>query len=152
MKKIKFIVSVLLSLATITGKAQEDGQLKETILRMDSMFFKAFNECDTLKSKAMFTADLEFYHDNGGLTKLAENIASIRHRCSQHYTVRRELVQGSSEVYPIRNFGAIQLGAHRFYYTPKGEKEKLDGTFRFVHIWKNDNGEWKISRVISFDH
>jgi hypothetical protein len=26
------------------------------------------------------------------------------------------------------------------------------GTFKFVMIWKNDNGNWKISRVISYDH
>ena len=59
---------------------------------------------------------------------------------------------GSVEVYPIKNFGAVQLGSHRFYFTPKGGKEVLDGTFRFIHVWKNDNGQWKIARVISFDH
>ncbi|MBO9154441.1 nuclear transport factor 2 family protein [Chitinophaga sp. GCM10012297] len=151
MKFLTFL-TILISIATLACGAQEVRSLKETIIRMDSIFFKAFNDCDTLKSKAMFTTDLEFYHDHGGLTRYEENNASIRHRCTQEYTVRRELVPGSMEVHPIKDFGAIQLGAHRFYYTPKGGKETLDGTFRFVHVWKNDNGEWKIARVISFDH
>src|ERR671913_361073 len=56
------------------------------------------------------------------------------------------------EVYPIKDYGAIQIGSHRFYYTEKGHEEKLDGTFKFIHIWKNVNGDWKISRVISYDH
>lgn len=126
--------------------------MQDTILRMDSIFFKAFNNCDTATTNGMFTKDLEFYHDRGGLTRYDENLASIRYRCSQDYKVRRELVPGTSEVFPIKDFGAIQLGSHHFYYTPKAGKEQLDGTFRFVHVWKNENGVWKIARVISFDH
>lgn len=100
----------------------------------------------------MFTTDLEFYHDRGGVTRYEENLVSIINRCTRDYTVRRELVAGTTEVFPVKDFGAIQLGSHRFYYTPKGGKEQLDGTFRFVHDWRNDSGHWKISRVISFDH
>lgn len=144
--------TAFLAIAMFTSKGQENKALLDTIVRMDSIFFKAFNACDTAKSKEMFTEDLEFYHDAGGLTGYEENNASIRNRCTRDYSVRRELVPGTTEVFPIKNFGAIQLGSHRFYYTPKGGTEKLDGTFRFVHVWKNDNGKWKISRVISFDH
>lgn len=147
-----FSILFLICISSFACLSQENANLKDTIARMDSIFFKAFNNCDTLTSKEMFTTDLEFYHDHGGLTGYEQNMASIRNRCSQDYHVRRELVQGSLEVYPIKNFGAIQIGSHRFYYTPKGGKEKLDGTFRFVHVWKNENGRWKIARVISFDH
>ncbi len=65
---------------------------------------------------------------------------------------RRELVPGTIEVFPIKDYGAIQLGSHRFYIRNKGEAEQLDGIFRFVHVWKNENGRWKIARVVSFDH
>jgi hypothetical protein len=146
------ILFLFLTMSAFVCDAQENENLTETISRMDSIFFKAFNDCDTMKLKAMFTTDLEFYHDHGGLTRYEENVASIRNRCTRDYTVRRELVPGTSEVYPIKNFGAVQLGSHRFYYTPKGGTEKLDGTFRFIHVWKNENGIWKIARVISYDH
>ena len=119
---------------------------------MDSVFFRAFNTCDVNTSKSLFTEDLEFYHDAGGLTNYAQNVNSIVQRCNRETKVRRELVNGSLEVFPIKDYGAVQIGSHRFYYTEKGQAEKLDGTFRLVHIWKNVNGDWKISRVISYDH
>ena len=126
--------------------------LYKTIASMDSVFFRAFNSCDVETSKSFFTEDLEFYHDAGGLTDYLQNIRSIEQRCSRETKVRRELVEGSLQVFPIKNFGAIEIGSHRFYYTEKGKEEKLDGTFKFVHIWKNVNGKWKMCRVISYDH
>lgn len=127
-------------------------ELTKKIAYMDSVLFQAFNTCDVNLSKSLFTEDLEFYHDAGGLTNYAQNVNLILQRCSRETKVRRELVKGSLEVYPIKDFGAIQIGSHRFYYTEKGQKETLDGTFKFVHIWKNVHGDWKISRVISYDH
>jgi hypothetical protein len=127
-------------------------ELTRKIAYMDSLLFYAFNTCDVNLSKSLFTEDLEFYHDAGGLTNYAQNVKSILQRCNRETKVRRELVKGTLEVFPIRDFGAVEIGSHRFYYTEKGQEEKLDGTFRFVHIWKNTNGDWKISRVISYDH
>jgi Domain of unknown function (DUF4440) len=132
--------------------SKEPSDLYKTIAAMDSIFFTAFNMCDTTKSKSLFTKDLEFYHDAGGLTNYEQNLQSIRYRCSSTNKVRRELVAGSVEVYPIKDYGAIQIGQHRFYYTEVGKEEQLDGTFKFIHIWMYKNKEWKISRVISFDH
>ena len=131
---------------------QQSRDLTKTIAEMDSLLFYAFNTCDINLSKSLFTEDLEFYHDAGGLTNYSQNVTLIIQRCSRETKVRRELVEGSLEVFPIKDFGAIQIGSHRFYYTEKGQDEKLDGTFKFVHIWKNVNGDWKISRVISYDH
>ncbi|WP_290795353.1 nuclear transport factor 2 family protein [Flavihumibacter sp. UBA7668] len=134
-----------------TSSASKDS-LYQVIQQMDSIFFHAFNTCDTTKSKALFTKDLEFYHDAGGLTNYEQNLNSIRYRCTNKGKVRRELVEGSLEVYPIANYGAIEIGLHKFYYTQPGKTEQLDGTFRFTHIWLYKNKEWKISRVISYDH
>jgi hypothetical protein len=150
---MKHIIPLLVILITAyTVNAQQPDSLYQTIKQMDSLLFDAFNKCDTAASKSFFTNDLEFYHDKGGLTGYEENMRSIRKRCSASYTVRRELVQGTLEVFPVKEYGAIQVGSHRFYFRNKGEKEQLDGTFRFVHVWKNENGKWKIARVVSFDH
>jgi hypothetical protein len=132
--------------------AQQQDTLYQTLKQMDSLLFLAFNTCDTTASKQFFTRDLEFYHDKGGVTGYEENMNSIRRRCSQDFVVRRELIPESMEVFPIKSYGAIQTGRHRFFVKNKGGKEQLDGTFRFVHIWKQENGKWKIARVVSFDH
>jgi hypothetical protein len=146
-------LTVLLLTATLS-KAQMNNRdsLFAAIAKMDSIFFTAFNNCDTATTKTLFTPDLEFYHDRGGLTNYEQNLQSIRSRCKGAAKVRRELVPGSLEVYPIKDYGAIQIGRHRFYYTPPGKEELLDGTFKFVHIWVYKNQEWKMSRVISYDH
>lgn len=149
---MKHILVSFFLLYIIDAGAQQTDSLYQTIARMDSLFFDAFNRCDTTACKGFLTKDLEFYHDKGGFTHYEENVRSIVRRCLGSYTVRRELVAGSVEVYPIKDFGAVQLGSHRFYYKNKGEPEKLEGTFRFVNIWKNENGKWKISRIVSFDH
>lgn len=150
---MKYIISLtLLFNVSFYGFSQQPDSLFQTISKMDSLFFDAFNRCDTAVSRNYFTKDLEFFHDKGGLTYYDENMRSIHKRCASEYTVRRDLVAGTMEVFPIKNYGAIQLGSHHFYFKNKGEAEKLDGTFRFVHVWKNENGRWKIARVVSFDH
>lgn len=150
---MKYFIATFLSVVMISGaSAQQPEKLYQTIASMDSLLFEAFNKCDTVAAKEFFTKDLEFYHDKGGLTRYEENMRSIYKRCTSNYIVRRELVPGTIEVFPIKDYGAIQLGSHRFYIKNKGEAEQLDGTFRFVHVWRNENGRWKIARVVSFDH
>lgn len=151
-----FFVSIAFLLPSLvnaqTNQNLSPQELTKKITDMDSVLFYAFNTCDVNLAKSLFTEDLEFYHDVGGLTNYTNNVNSILRRCDSETKVRRELVKGSLEVFPIKDFGAIQIGSHRFYVTEKGKKEKLDGTFKFVHIWKNVDGDWKVSRVISYDH
>jgi hypothetical protein len=128
-----------------------DDKLYDTLARIDSILFDAFNTCKYAVFNDLFTTDLEFYHDKGGLTDYSYTINSVKTKCGLPWKVRRELVRGSLEVYPVPGFGAIQVGAHNFYNTEKGP-ETLSGTFKFVHIWKRDNGKWRIARVASYGH
>jgi hypothetical protein len=68
----------------------------------------------------------------------------------QQNKIRRELVEGNLEVYPIKNYGAIEIGLHRFCHVENGKDEC--GIFKFVHVWQKRNGEWKVTRVISYNH
>jgi hypothetical protein len=63
--------------------------------------------------------------------------------------VRRELVPGTLEVYPIANYGAVEIGVHRFLH-PGNIKDV--GEAKFILLWQRNDGVWKVSRVISFDH
>lgn len=66
--------------------------------------------------------------------------------------MRRELLKGSLEVYQISGYGAIQYGTHNFYQTNLGEAEKLVAQPKFMHIWKKVGNDWKIVRIVSYDH
>jgi len=125
----------------------ESKELHDTISRMDSLFFEAYNTCKLDVMEAMLSDDLEFYHDRGGLaTSKKDLIVSLKNNiCGK---VTRSLLKGSIEVYPIPNFGAIQMGVHRFH----NNQEPPDAPFhysKFVHTWHKDGGKWKLSRIIS---
>lgn len=68
----------------------------------------------------------------------------------QNNGIRRDLVPGSLEVYPIRDYGAIEIGAHRFCHVENGKDDC--GTFKFVQIWQKQQRGWKVTRVVSYGH
>jgi ketosteroid isomerase-like protein len=130
--------------------AQTPKELFTKIEQMDSIVFNAFNNKNMAEFKPMFTKDLEWFQDNGGLipyNKVFENFANT---FKKEYKLTRELVKGSLEVHPIKGYGAIEIGVHQFKHIENGKEEI--GTFKFLMIWQNKNGQWKITRVISYDH
>ena len=124
-------------------------QLYDTIVKLDSLFFDAYNTCNiNLEKYSSFYADnLEFYHDQGGLMTSRQDVidGTKKYICGK---VTRELVKGSIEVYPIKDFGAVEIGLQKFHNNeePLGTLSKIG---RFMIIWENKNNEWKISRVVS---
>ena len=114
---------------------------------MDSLVFANVYTCNSEKNETFFTDDIEFYHDKGGLTRSRKTLVEeLRNNfCGEGKTkLRRELIKGSMQVFPIKNYGAVQLGDHRFYVTENG-KEVLSGVAKFIHVWKYENGKWRIS-------
>ena len=126
-------------------------ELFNKIASLDSSLFDAYNGCDLKKFESFFSDDLEFYHDKDGLINSRKSLVdSIKTNiCGQ---VRREIVAGTLEVYPIPGYGAIEAGSHRFYQRQKGKTEKAGGAAKFLMVWQNKGGEWKITRVISYAH
>jgi hypothetical protein len=98
----------------------------------------------------MFTENLEFYHDKGGLTGYSQTIDFMTAVAKSNNDLRRDLVPGTLEVYPIPNYGAMEIGSHTFCHQENGKQDC--GTFKFVHIWKKIGNEWKITRVVSYGH
>jgi Domain of unknown function (DUF4440) len=124
--------------------------LYDTIAHLDSVLFDAFNNRDLDKQKTIFSTEIEFYHDKGGLTYYNQLIENTKRLFDQNNGLRRTLVPGSLEVYPIKDYGAIQIGAHRFCHVENGKDNC--GTFKFVHIWRKKDSAWRLTRVISYDH
>ena len=136
--------------AQSTGDSLVNRNLYKEIAHMDSVLFNAFNTHDLNRLKTLFTNDLEFYHDLGGLTNYAQNMKAFKNNFAKNNGLRRELVPGSLEVYPIKNYGAREIGAHKFCHEENGNSEC--GIFKFVHVWQKKDGEWKITRVVSYGH
>ena len=72
---------IVLSVFSGTVPAQtEQQQLTATITRLDSAFWKAYNNCDTTQFIKYLTDDVEFYHDKGGITTGATALIKSLHR------------------------------------------------------------------------
>lgn len=132
---------------------EESDALFRTISALDAELFDAYNRCDVEKLASFFTEDLEFYHDQTGLDRGRQSLVDAvkKNICGK---VRRDLEPGTLEVYPLKNYGAVEIGEHRFCNPKEHEKcvEGNSGIAKFVMLWQNQGGTWKITRVISFDH
>jgi hypothetical protein len=131
------------------GYKPDDQSLYDTIVHLDSLFFHYYNTCDSnLDKYAAFYADtLEFYHDKGGFDNSRESVieGTRKNVCGK---VTRELLPGSIEVYPIKGYGAVEMGLHKFHN--RMEKEVTPAhAGKFVVLWRHLNNDWKITRVIS---
>jgi len=146
----------LLSLFAVRGEAQPQvavpkDELFRTIAALDAEVFDAYNRCDLEKFGSFFPEELEFYHDNGGLVSQTRQslVEAVKNNiCGKVYRV---LVPETLEVYPLNGYGAVETGVHRFYHPGRDSTESV-GEAKFVQIWQNKDGAWKITRVISYDH
>ena len=124
LRLIQILLFIFLSIITSSLQAQgakTTDELYKEIAHMDSVLFNAFNNHDMETFKNLFTTDLEFYHDKGGLTDYTYTINSFKNTIAQNNGLRRELVTGSLEVYPIKDYGAIQIGTHTFCHLENGK-------------------------------
>jgi hypothetical protein len=125
----------------------------------DRLLFDAVFGCQLDVLAGMVTDDVEFFHDKWGqvartgkqfLDAIAQGCE--RQKTGSDFKARRELVEGTMTVHVITNYGAMQMGTHRFYALQPGQPDRLTETGKFIDLWKDDNGTWKLARVISYDH
>ncbi|WP_054413660.1 nuclear transport factor 2 family protein [Hymenobacter sp. DG25A] len=129
-----------------------DAQLYRTIAQQDSAMFVAFNQHDVEKLQTFFAEDLEFYHDKGGLANFQQTMQGFRNMFAQNKTtgLNRQLVPGTLEVYPINGYGAVETYQHRFCHVENGKDDC--GTFKNMMVWRLKDGQWKVTRVVSYGH
>jgi len=111
--------------------------------------FAAYNAHDADQLGRAFAPDLEFYHDTGGLLTWAQAMAGLTSTFTQSPDIRRTLV-GAIEVYPIRDYGAIEVGVHQFRH--RENARPICGTFKFTHVWRRSASGWQVTRAVSYDH
>ncbi len=124
----------------------EDPELFEAIATMDRIYFDAYNSCDLEKQADIYADDIEFYHDKGGLTTSKQELmkALEKNICGK---VTRELVEGSIEVYPIKDYGAVEIGYHKFFNNEEPNAPSVPS--KFIVLWNKKTEGWKIAKVIS---
>ena len=143
------LVALLPAFIGLAATAEEPS-LRDTVLALDKQLFDAFNERDVDTFKRMFDEDIEFFHDIGGLSDYDQAITNTAQLFERDTGLTRELLLDSVSVYPVPDFGAIQVGKHRFCHPENGVMDC--GTFDFLHIWRQQEDSWTLVRVVSYGH
>jgi len=145
--------------AQTAGPAQSQQQFDEVAAADQALFSAFFDRCDMETLAKMVTDDFEMFHDkNGYMAKSGKDFLDAiagtcaRQKTGEDYRARRELVPGTLKVYPLNNYGAVEIGVHRFFQLLPGKPEKLVEVSEFTHVWKKEESGWKLSRVLSYDH
>jgi hypothetical protein len=148
MKKLLNYLSITALLCTgmLSAQLEKDSDLYKTILKQDQVYFDAYNSCDMDTQAALLSDDLEFYHDQGGLSLSKSDILSSiqTNICGK---VRRELIPESVEIHEIKGFGAVEIGLHKFYNSE--EPNAISKPSRFITLWKIEGDSWKMHRIFS---
>ena len=144
--RITFFLAMLSKVNLSMAQVTKDSELYKTLITMDEKYFTAYNNCDMKTQAEIIAEDVEFYHDQGGLsTSKKEILESIeKNICGK---VTRELVEGSMEVHEIKGYGAVVLGLHKFYNNQ--EPDAISKPSQFVGIWRRNNNDWQMTRIIS---
>jgi D-alanyl-D-alanine carboxypeptidase len=136
--------------------------LRRAVRAHDTLFFEAFNARRIDPIAALFSDQLEFFHDRNGRSGRAQNIEMMKTAFAQPVRITRTLLPGD-EVQPIGDFGAVHLGRHRFCAQPEAAAGAGAGgganasaaecqVLRFHHIWQRSGNGFKLARVLSIDH
>ena len=124
-------------------------RLFDNVAALDEKLFRAYNHCDLATMGSLVADDLEFYHDKTGLS-VGKNVFLDAIRANICGKVQRELIPGSMEVYRLDHYGAVEIGSHRFRHP--GHEEIGVGEAKFITVWRLKDGNWQMTRAISYDH
>nr|MBC7612860.1 class A beta-lactamase-related serine hydrolase [Pseudopedobacter sp.] len=160
-KRNLFSLLFILTLG-INSQAQVDknSDLYKTILSKDSLLFNVgFNTCDIPQFENLLSEKFEFFHDKDGISDKTKFLADFRNGLCKNpseYQARRELIPESTQVFALykngKLYGAIQEGMHQFFEKQTGKPKKFGSSAKFTHVWLLENGEWKLTKSLSFEH
>ena len=68
MKKpyIIILLSFVFTTSVFSQQKNSEKEFYKEIVKMDSIFFAAYNNCDIEKQASIYADSIEFYHDKGG--------------------------------------------------------------------------------------
>jgi len=158
--KTYFTIFHLVFITTLSvAQVEKSTELYKTIREKDSLLFNlGFNKCDISQFENLVSENFEFYHDQAGITNSKlEFIQGIENGlCKLPYKPKRVLDENSMEIYPLKKdgilYGVIQNGKHHFYAIENNNSEYLTSVAKFNHLWILENGNWKLSKGLSYDH
>jgi hypothetical protein len=138
--------------ASAAGADAAREQLAAEITAAHARLFGGLNDRDIKPMKEGFSRRLEFYHDRSGATDYDWNIAAFEKNFKAPNRIRREAMLDTFEIFPAGPNHAMHIGKHRFCNKPSATEAEGCSIYRFSMVWERENGQWKLLRVLSYDH
>lgn len=138
--------------AMAAGKDPARMQLEADIAAADARLFGGLNDRDIKPLKEGFSPRLEFYHDRGGVSDYAGNIAIFERNFGAPNRVRRIAMPETVEIFPAGPNHAMHIGKHRFCNKPSASEPEECSVYGFSMVWEREGGQWKLLRVLSYGH
>ena len=159
MKIISTLFIGAISVLMLSAQTLTDDDLFLQMKKLDSLLFEeGFNHCRMDITNNLVHEELEFYHDQSGISNKQEFLDAVKNNiCPEaEYKPIRKLVKESFMVFPLKNnnvlYGAIQQGSHDFYIETADQPLRYTSSGEFTHTWLLINYEWKLKTVLSYDH
>jgi hypothetical protein len=159
--KINILLFIaILSLNSLPAQVSQDSEVFKQLKARDSLLFeRGFNKCEIADFEFFISKDLEFYHDQGGVTtNKADFLKAVRNNICSNPKMKpiRKLQKESLEVFPLfengKLYGAIQKGIHDFYIREPEKDLYKTSSAKFTHLWLLEKDIWILKRVLSYDH
>jgi CubicO group peptidase (beta-lactamase class C family) len=161
MKQFCLLFTIIFILLSTSSNAQisKHSELFIELKKTDSLFFEeGFNKCNFEILETYIPSNFEFYHDENGTQNREQFLSAFRESICSNTERKpiRKVVEGSLEVFRLKNngatYGAIQKGIHLFYIKEPNKELYLTNVAKFTSLWNLENGKWKLSRALSYDH
>lgn len=115
---VALLAIFLIQIANVSAQTQTSDPEKElfrTVESLDTGLFDAVNRCDMLKVESYWADDAVFLHDKvPPMIGRAVIVDTIKNNLCG--TVLRELLPGTLEVHSLKDYGAVEIGVHRFLH------------------------------------
>lgn len=156
-KNIQFLFFFLLLFTKVCyAQLKSSDVLYKTIIEKDSLLFSVgFNNCEITQFENLMSDNLIFFHDKVGISNKQKFLSDLKNGLCKDPSVRqvkRILQKESTEIYPLYKdgiiYGAVQNGIHLFY----DNTEITPGVAKFSHVWQLEDGTWKLTTSLSYDH
>jgi hypothetical protein len=105
MKKISLVILFFIFTNSVFAQVDKNSELYKTIISKDSLLFTiGFNTCDIRQFENLLSDEFEFFHDKDSISykpKFLYNLKNGLCISPTTYQSRRELVDGSTQIYPL---------------------------------------------------
>lgn len=157
MKKQFWIFSACLWVLSFPAFGEDKNAWQAPILTLDTAYWQAFNSAQPAGMNVHLAEDVEFYHDRGGVLIGKAALSKVNNGMkTSESRVRRELIPNTMKLFPMyrgdKLYGAIMTGEHQFFIRLPKKDEQLAGKAFFTHLLLLKKGQWKISRIYSYEH